>query len=93
MAAPQPTPRDNPPAQLPDYEAVAAQALALSVADKIRLIQRLASQLERDIQERQPVRESGLYGALADLGPGPSAEDIDEVRREIWGSYVGERPR
>jgi hypothetical protein len=28
-----------------------------------------------------------LRGALADLGPAPSAEDIDEVRREMWANF------
>ena len=28
-----------------------------------------------------------LRGALADLGPAPSAEDIDEVRREMWPNF------
>lgn len=27
-----------------------------------------------------------LYGILAHVGPAPSAEDIDEIRREMWSS-------
>lgn len=32
-----------------------------------------------------PTSKRSLLGALAHLGPAPSAEDIDEVRREVWG--------
>ena len=35
--------------------------------------------------EQRPLRS--LYGALADLGPAPSAEDIDEMRREAWANF------
>jgi hypothetical protein len=28
-----------------------------------------------------------LIGLCADLGPAPSAEDIDEARREMWASF------
>lgn len=27
------------------------------------------------------------YGALKHLGPAPSAEDIEQVRREVWSSF------
>ena len=30
------------------------------------------------------------WGMLADLGPAPSAEDIDEMRREVWGKFPRE---
>ena len=28
-----------------------------------------------------------LFGLCADLGPAPSADDIDEARREMWASF------
>ena len=28
-----------------------------------------------------------LYGILAHLGPAPSEEDIDEIRREMWNDF------
>ena len=37
------------------------------------------------VQPRQPLR-----GLLADLGPAPSAEDIDEVQQEMWGTFAQE---
>jgi hypothetical protein len=30
------------------------------------------------------------YGALKDLGQAPSAEDIDEARREMWANFPRE---
>ncbi len=35
--------------------------------------------------QARPLRS--LYGALADLGPAPSAEEIDEMRREAWAGW------
>jgi len=60
---------------------------ALSPQDKLRLIDDLVQQLLREasLPAKKPYRS--LYGALADLGPGPSAEDIDEMRREVWATF------
>ena len=39
-------------------------------------------------QKHTPVQNRGsLYGVLADLGPAPTAEEIDEARREMWGNF------
>ena len=35
----------------------------------------------------RPVLRRSSYGALAHLGPAPSAEEIDAVRREVWASF------
>ncbi len=59
----------------------------LSAIDKVRVIEHVAPQIERELaaQPRAPLRSS--YGALAHLGPAPSAEDIDEVQREMWANF------
>jgi len=44
--------------------------------------------LESDLKEKKPKRS--LYGICADLGPAPSAEEIDESRREMWGNFPRE---
>lgn len=31
-----------------------------------------------------------IYGALAEFGPAPSAEEIDEARREAWAKFYDE---
>jgi hypothetical protein len=67
-------------------------ALRLSPVDKVRLIERLAPYLERDLiasTQPQPGARS-LYGLCADLGSAPSAEEIDEARREAWANFPRE---
>ncbi|MBM4458511.1 MAG: site-specific DNA-methyltransferase [Chloroflexi bacterium] len=34
-----------------------------------------------------PKSRKSLRRALADLGPGPSAEEIDDIQREIWSAF------
>lgn len=70
-------------------EEVAPLALRLSPVDKARLIERIASDLQRDVTGSRSPRRS-LYGILADLGPAPSAEEIDETRREAWANFPRE---
>ena len=62
-------------------------ARQLSVVDKIRLIEQIAPQIERDIQEATTSRKSlrGLWQGL-DITP----EEIDEVRREMWSNFPRE---
>ncbi len=67
----------------------AEEALAilnqLSPEEKARLIGRLAEDLANHVQLPQAHRP--FRGILAHLGPAPSAEDIDEVRREMWAGF------
>jgi hypothetical protein len=43
------------------------------------------------VQEAEPpevtMNGRGIIGLCADLGPGPSAEEIDEDRREMWATF------
>ena len=68
---------------------VFAMARRLSVPDQVRLIGLLAPLLVEAVGgpegERRPLR-----GLLADLGAAPSAEDIDDVRREMWARLPAE---
>lgn len=59
-------------------------ALELSPLDKVRLMKQVASTLEQELAQGEVKPLPSLYGALADLGTAPSAEEIDEVRREMW---------
>jgi len=65
-------------------------ARQLRPIDKARLMSRLAPDVEAVLEKTDtaPIiprsRSESIYGVLSDLGPGPSAEDIDEVRREMW---------
>ena len=64
-------------------------ALRLSTLEKVRLVERIVATLEADLTEAQQPAKS-LYGVFAHLGAGPSAEDIDEARREMWGGFPRE---
>lgn len=72
-------------AEVVSLEDVAPLAQRLSALDKVRLVELLMSGLKQDLQTAVPP-SSSAYGALADLGPAPSAEEIDEVRREMWAN-------
>ena len=49
-------------------------------------IARLADTLEHDLEGVAHQRQS-LYGLCADLGPAPSAQDIDDVRHAVWSNF------
>ena len=68
---------------------VFAMARRLSVPDQARLIGLLAPLLAEAVGEPKGERRP-LRGLLADLGAAPSAEDIDDVRREMWASLPAE---
>lgn len=54
--------------------------------DRLRVIAMALPEAERELPDRPRPRNS-LYGALAHLGPAPSAEEIDEARREAWANF------
>ena len=66
-------------------EQVIALARQLPPLEKVRLIERIAPEIERDIRQQRPSKS--LLGLCADLGPAPSAEDIDEIRLEMWAGF------
>jgi hypothetical protein len=62
----------------------------LSPRDKIRLIEQVASDVERELMRAGPA-PNGPSGALcADLGPAPSAVEIDQARQEEWSDFPRE---
>ena len=72
-----------------DFDDALAVVEKLSPLEKIKLLEKLASSLEQDWPEPKKPRRS-LYGIFADLGDAPSAEEIDEARREMWGNFPRE---
>jgi hypothetical protein len=62
-------------------------AQQLSSSDQLRLVARLSDTLA-DREPPPPV--TSTYGLLAHLGPAPSEEDIDEVRREMLANFPRE---
>lgn len=69
-------------------EQVVALARQLPPLEKIRLIERIVPEIERDIMDQKPLKS--LLGLCADLGPAPSAEDIDQIRQEMWARFPRE---
>lgn len=65
-------------------EQVLELAQRLSTVDKVRLIERVAPEVERDLARQSRSENGSLLGLLKDLGPAPSAEEIDDVRHEAW---------
>ena len=72
------------------YEEVLTNAQQLSPEDKARLLEAISAALLRDLAGAKPQPKQSLYGTFADLGEAPSAEDIDEARREMWGNFPRE---
>lgn len=71
-------------------EQVVSLARQLPPVEKIRLIERMVPEIERDMLSQRPPRRKSLLGLCADLGPAPSAEDIDEIRHEMWADFPRE---
>ncbi len=71
-------------------EHVVSLARQLPPLEKIRLIEQMAPEIERDMLGQRPSRRKSLLGLCADLGPAPSAQEIDEIRREMWADFPRE---
>jgi hypothetical protein len=63
----------------------------LNPLDQLRVVERRVTDLgaKMGAEEKKPL--VSLHGALAHLGPAPSADDIDEVRRETWQNFPAGR--
>ena len=72
------------------FDQVVELSKRLSSRDKLRLIDMLVQQLLHESNLSQPISRPSLWGALAHLGPAPSAEEIDEARREAWAHFPRE---
>jgi len=73
-------------------EQVLDLARHLKPREQAQLISQLAATIKYslDSQEASKTPRQTLRGLLADLGPAPSAEEIDEARREMWGNFPRE---
>ncbi len=73
-------------------EHVKQLATTLSRADRARLAEwlEMTSGKEPAPPELPATARPSLYGLCADLGPGPSDEDIAEVRRTMWATFPRE---
>jgi hypothetical protein len=71
-------------------EQIRELAKSLSPGQQLMLIGELVANVQYNLapDEKRPYRP--VRGALKDLGPSPSAEDIDEARREAWANFPRE---
>jgi hypothetical protein len=61
----------------------------LQPRERLKVIAQALPEVERDLSEQlRPLKS--LRGLCADLGPAPSAEEIDEARREVWAGFPRE---
>ena len=60
-------------------------ASLLPSRDKLRLIERIAPQIEHDLEAAQPKQRKSLRGLWKGLDV--SEDDIAEARREMWDSF------
>jgi hypothetical protein len=69
-------------------EEVVRLAKQLSPAEQARLIEQVAPEVARALRAERPAAGVSLLGLVKDLGPAPSAEEIDEARREAWANFA-----
>ncbi|MEH2416399.1 hypothetical protein [Nostoc sp.] len=66
-------------------------AKQLSTVDKVRLIQQIAPDIERELTDKlSTLPRQSLWGLCADLENAPSADEIDIARSEEWASFPRE---
>lgn len=65
-------------------------AKQLTPIDRVRLIQQLTPDLERELSETKSQPKKSLLGLCADLGKAPSEVEIDNTRDEIWTNFPKE---
>jgi dihydroneopterin aldolase len=58
----------------------------LSTVDKVRLIERVAPEIERELMADRAGQSRSLLGLVKDLGPAPTADEIDACRQQAWAS-------
>lgn len=71
-------------------ETALALVRRLSPRDKVRLIEWVASDIEREFSVIRPGPKRSLWGLCADLGKAPSALEIDRARQEEWATFPRE---
>jgi hypothetical protein len=68
-------------------EEVVSLAKQLSPIDKVRLIERVVPDIERELRTGRQGTRVSLLGLLRHRGPAPSADEIDAIRQEAWASF------
>jgi hypothetical protein len=72
-------------AETATFERLLELARQLSAVDKIRLIERLAPEIEHELKSCSPAERKSLRGLWR--GVDISDEDIAQARRETWSEF------
>lgn len=78
------------PIEIPiSVDEIMEHAKMLTPTDQARLLELLAAVVSEKLQATQAAQpQRSLRGMWAKYGPGPTEEDIEEARREMWGKYA-----
>jgi hypothetical protein len=68
-------------------EQVIQQAKQLTPWEKMQLIQAISPDIEKALMKPEIKPRRSLWGICANLGQAPSAEEIDEIRQEMWSTF------
>lgn len=71
-------------------EQIIEQAKQLTPWEKMRLIQAISPDIQAALIKPEIKPRRSLLGICASLGKAPSAEEIDQIRQEIWSSFERE---
>ena len=72
--------------RLATLDDILAQTRLLRPRDRVRLIERLAADLEADMTAQSADGRS-LQGLWAGLGTAPSDDSLGQVRHEAWATF------
>lgn len=70
------------------FEDVLKLVRQLSPVEQVRLIERIAPEIERELFVSRSTPGVSLLGILKDLGPAPTLEEIDAARSEAWADFA-----
>lgn len=59
----------------------------LSPQERLKVIAKALPEIEHDLAQKDQHPLKSLLGLCADLGPAPSAKDIDQARQEAWAGF------
>jgi hypothetical protein len=62
-------------------------ARQLSPSEKARLIEQVAPEAQHEVAKARTAAGASLLGLAKDLGPAPSADEIDAARAEAWSNF------
>jgi hypothetical protein len=75
---------------VPEFDEILERVTSMPLQTRVRFVERVQATVDRDLAEQDDTPKQSFYGIAADLGSAPSAEDIDDVRREVWANFPRE---